>query len=169
MPIVAADLLFKLSGGAANADPNAALGGAMSATQITTATLANLFDNVSGDESAAGDIEYRCFYVQNNHGTLTLQSAVIWISQLTPSAHTEIAIGLDPAAVGSSGTTIANESTAPAGVSFSAPTTKGAALSIGNMGPGQQKAIWVRRTVNAGAAAVNSDNAIIRIEGDTAA
>lgn len=169
MPISSTDLLFKLSGGAANTAPNSALGGAMSSTQITSAQVANLFDNVSGDESAAGDIEYRCFYIHNNHGTLTLQNAVVWLSQLTPSADSEVDVGLDPAGNGVAGTTVANESTAPTGVAFSRPTTKGTALSIGNLAPGSYRAIWIRRTINAGAAAVNSDNCIVRVEGDTAA
>lgn len=169
MPISSSDLLFKLSGGAANAAPNSSLGGAMSSTQITSAQVANLFDNVSGDESAAGDIEYRCFYIHNNHGTLALQNAVVWLSQLTPSADSEVDIGLDPAGNGQPATTIADESTAPAGVAFSRPTSKAGALSIGSLAAGSYRAIWIRRTINAGAAAVNADNCIVRVEGDTAA
>ena len=64
MAIAASDILIRLSGGSGNSDPNAALGGVMStSTAVTDNTTHNLFDVVSGTESAAGDIEYRGVYV----------------------------------------------------------------------------------------------------------
>lgn len=169
MPIVSADIDFRLSGGAANSDPNAALGGAKSSTEITAASLHNLFDQVASAESSAGDVEYRCFYVHNAHGTLTLQNAVIWIQTNTPASDTTVDIGLGTSAVNGTEQTVANESTAPSGVTFSAPATEGAALSIGNIPAGQHKAVWVRRTISAAAAANNLDNVVLRVKGDTAA
>ena len=169
MPIASTDIDFHLSGGAANSDPNAALGGAISSTQITDASVENLFDNVNSSEASAGDTEYRCFYVKNNHGSLTLQSAVIWIDTNTPSADTDADIGLGTSAVNGTEQTVGDEQTAPAGVTFSQPASKGAGLSIGDIPAGEHKAIWVRRTVSAAAAAANADSVIIRVEGDTAA
>jgi hypothetical protein len=180
VPISSSDLLYKLSvttGSAGNStaqgNPNNSLGKYLSTTQITDNTLNNLFDDISGDENAASTVDYRCMFVHNNHGTLTLQSPVAWISSEV-SGGASVAIGLDPAGVTNIGSssaqaaTIANETTAPAGVTFSAPTTKSAGLSIGNIGPGQCAAIWVRRTA-ANTAAANSDGAVIRTEGDSAA
>jgi hypothetical protein len=98
MAITASDIEYRLSGGAANTSPAAALGGAMSTAGggvITSAALNNLWDDVSGAEAAAGDIEYRCIYVKNAHGSLTWQSVVIWIDSLTSDADTEFDIGLD--------------------------------------------------------------------------
>lgn len=169
MPITSTDLKFHLSGGAANSDPNAALGGAISTTQIVDATVANLFDNVGSAESAAGDTEYRCFYVKNTHATLTLQAAKVYIQTNTPSADTSAEIGLGTSAVNGTEQTVANESTAPSAVTFSTAAGSGNALSIGNIPAGQHKAIWLKRIVNAAAAAYNSDSVIIRVEGDTAA
>jgi hypothetical protein len=169
MPITSTDLKFHLSGGAANSDPNAALGGAISTTQIVDATVANLFDNVGSAESAAGDTEYRCFYVKNTHATLTLQAAKVYIQTNTPSADTSAEIGLGTSAVNGTEQTVANESTAPSAVTFSSAAGSGNALSIGNIPAGQHKAIWLKRIVNAAAAAYNSDSVIIRVEGDTAA
>lgn len=168
MPIVATDIKFRLSGGAANADPNASLGGAESATAIVDATVDNLFDDVSGAESSAGDTEYRCFYVHNGHATLTLTGATIWIDTNTPSADTDVSIGLDPAGVNGVATTVADESTAPVGVAFSKPAV-GTPITIGDLPAGQKQAVWVKRVVNAGAAAVNSDSVILKVQGDTAA
>lgn len=171
MAITASDIEYRLSGGAANTSPAAALGGAMSTAGggvITSAALNNLWDDVSGAEAAAGDIEYRCIYVKNAHGSLTWQSVVLWIDSLTSDADTEFDIGLDGAAVGSTASsTSSDENTAPSpAVTFSRPTSKGAGLSIGDIPAGSRKAIWIKRTVTAGAAAA-SDTGSIRCEGDT--
>jgi len=169
MPIAPGDIDFFLSGGAANSDPNASLGGAKSSTQVTAATLHNLFDRVTGDEGDAGDIEYRCIYVQNSHGSLTLQSAVLWIQTNTPSGDTTVAIALGGEGNGGTAETIANENTAPSGESFSSPSSKGTGLSLGDLDAGEFYPIWIRRTVTAGAAAYDSDSVLLRVEGDTAA
>lgn len=169
MPIASGDIDFHLSGGGSNTDPNAALGGAISSTQITDATVANLFDNVSSAESSAGDTEYRCLYVKNNHGSLTLQSAKVYIQTNTPSSDTSVEIALGTSSVNGTEQTIANESTAPSGTSFSSAAGSGNALSIGDIPAGQHKAVWVKRIVGSSAAAYNADSVIIKVEGDTAA
>lgn len=168
MPIISTDIQYRLSGGAANSDPNVALGGAKSSTSVG-AGLHNLFDIVSSAESSSGDTEYRCVYVHNNHGTLTMQNSVIWIASNTPSADTTVEIALGSSAVNSTEQTIANENTAPTGVTFSAPSSFGTALSIGNIPAGQHKAVWIKRIVNAGAGAYNSDTATITVQCDTSA
>ncbi len=172
MPIASTDIQFRLSGGATNTNPNASLGGVMSGTAISGTALNNLFDDVTGDENAALDVEYRCFYVRNAHASLTLQSAVIWLSAEVAGGANG-ALGIGSAAIGDGATTgveqtVANENTAPTGVTFSAPTTKGTALLIGNLGAGQAKSIWVRRTAT-NSAALNNDGLTWRVEGDTAA
>lgn len=164
------DLELRLSGGSGNTTPAASLGGVMSAAGggvITSAAANNLFDDVTGTEAGAGDVEYRGVYFKNAHADHTLESAVCWIDSLTTSSGTEFDMGLDPAGVGSTGATIANESTAPAGVTFTRPTSKGAGLSIGNIVAGSRIQVWIRRTVSAGATAA-SDTGSIRLEGDTA-
>lgn len=169
MAIVSTDLKYRLSGGAANADPAAALGGAKSTTEITDATLHNLFDQVSSAETTAGDTEYRCLYVHNAHATLTLQSAKVFIQTQTPASDTSAEIALGTSAVNGTEQTIANESTAPTGVTWTALTGEANALSIGDIPAGQHKAIWVKRIISAGAAANNLDSVVIRVKGDTAA
>ena len=169
MPIVAGDIHKRLSGGAANSDPNLSIGGAKSSVSITDATLHNLFDIVSSAEGTAGDTEYRCFYVHNNHGSLTMQSSKIYISTNTPSDDTTVEIGLGAAAINATETATANESTAPAGVTFSTAAGSGNALTIGDIPFGQHKAIWVKRIVSPAAAAYSADSVIITITCDTAA
>lgn len=168
MAITAAELKFYHSGGSSNSDPNASLGGVISSSELS-GSVHNLFDVVGSSEASSGDIEYRCFYAKNTNATLTLQSAVFWISTDATGATTDIAVGLDPAGVSGTATTIGGEGSAPAGVSFSTPTSEGAALSIGDMAAGAYQAIWVRRTVNAGATAANGLSATFTLKGDTAA
>lgn len=180
MAILEADILFKLSiktGSAGNslaqADVNESLGKYISTTQLTSAVLANLFDTISGDENTASDVEYRCLFIHNAHATLTHISPVVWLSADVAGGAT-FAVGVDPTAASLIGASaaqaveVANENTAPAGVVFSAPTTKATGLSLGSIGPGQCKAIWFKRSAaNTGAVAV--DGATFRVEGDTEA
>ena len=181
MAIVAGDILFKLSlktgtAGNQSAQPsvNESLGKYISTTQITDATLNNLFDDVSGDENAASDVEYRCIFVQNAHGSLTWQNVVAWLSaEVSNGAVATIAIdNIAASAIGSASAQaalIATEGDAPSGVgSFSGPTSKGAGLSLGNIAAGYCRAIWVKRSA-ANTAALNNDGVTIRCEGDTAA
>lgn len=172
MPIVAGDIVFRLSGGASNTDPNASLGGAMSTVGggvISTDVLNNLWDNVSGAESSSGDTEYRAFFVENTHGSLTLQGAKIWISSDTTSADDEVDIALAGEGVASTIETVADESTAPSGETFSHPTTFAGGLTIGDLAAGEEHGIWVRRTVQAAAAAANANPYTLSVQGETAA
>jgi hypothetical protein len=172
--IVASDIVYRLSVAATNGDatagtPATSLGDQVSTTAITTATLNNLFDDVTGAEAAAGTTEYRCIFVLNNHATLTLQNATIQVLSETGTGSTvTIAtdnIGITAKALAGSpqSATIANETTAPTGVSAfgSGP------LTIGNLGPGQVQGIWLKRVVTAGMAAVIPDSVVLRVTGDT--
>jgi hypothetical protein len=171
MPIVTTDIVYRLSGGAANTSPAASLGGAMSTAGggvITSGAANNLWDDVSGAESLSGDTEYRGFYVRNECATaITLQSPVVWIDVQTTSPDTsfEIAVAAEAASVAMA--SIANESTAPATVVFTTPATKGAGLALTNLAQNAYRGIWIKRIVTASAAAAN-DSGSIRVEGDTA-
>ena len=167
---MAAALQLHLSGGAANTDKNAALGGARSTAAggiVPTALTANsLFDDVTGAEETAGDIEYRCVYVYNS-GDVAAQNTVIWLSANTADAQTQIAMGLGSSAVSGTEQTIANENTAPTSVTFTEPSTEGGGLSVGTLNAAAHKAVWLRRTVDAGAGASN-DTFTIAAAFDTA-
>ena len=179
MAISASDILFKLSvltGSAGNStaqgNVNNSLGKYISTTQITDNTLNNLFDDVSGAENLASDVEYRCFFVHNSHASLTWTGASIYISSEV-SGGASVAIGIDTTAASAIGSAsaqaleVADESTAPTGVSFSSPTTTGTALSIGDLTAGQCRAVWVRRTA-ANTSAKNNDGVTFTVFGDTA-
>lgn len=162
MPIVSTDIKYRLSGGAANSSPIASLGGAKSSTDAGS----NLFDDVTSAESSAGDTEYRCIYVHNNHGSLALQNAVLWIQANTTG--NRIAVGAGTSAINGTEQVVADENTGPTGVTFSQPANKGAGISLGSIPAGQHKAVWLRRTIAASSSASN-DTYTLRVEGDTAA
>lgn len=164
MPIISTDVQYRQSGGAANANDDASLGGAKS----SVAASASMLDDLSGAESAAGDVNYRCIYVHNNHGSLAMVNAAIFLlAQALGSGHA-IAIGVGTAAINGTEQTVANEATAPSGVTFSSPTTLGAALALGTIPAGQHKAVWIRRTVTGGSAA-SANTYSLRVAADTAA
>ncbi len=58
---MAADLIFTLTGGASNSDPDASLGGVGSSQELSGTPLNNLFDNVEPDEATSGEqVQHRC-------------------------------------------------------------------------------------------------------------
>lgn len=164
MAILSTDIHYRLSGGAANSDPLLSLGGAKSSVAATGGTI---LDVVLPAEGSAGDVEYRCVYVHNNHGSLSLDNSVLWIQASGLGGNQAIAIAEGTSAINGTEQTVANEGTAPTGVTWSAPATKGAGIALGNLPAGQHQAIWIRRTVTAGAPASNS-TFTLRVEGDTA-
>jgi hypothetical protein len=173
MAIVASDIVKRLSVAAAAGDTTGgtaatSLGDQVATTVITDATLNNLFDDVSGAESASGTTEYRCMFILNNHATLTLENATIAVQSET-GAGTAITIATDnignvaKGSASAQAATIANETTAPSGVSaFGAGP-----LTIGNLAAGQVRGIWLKRIVSAGASASNPDSVVLRVTGDT--
>lgn len=156
MAITATDIKFYKSSGTDST------GGDISATEITDNTLNNLFDDVSGDEAAAGAVEYRKIFVKNTHGTLTFVSPKFWIEALTDSSNDEIDISTTTSLTGSSAT--------GDGQSYVRPTSKVHAnvLSLGNIAAGAYAAVWIRRTVDASAAAYSNNSCQLKVEGETA-
>jgi hypothetical protein len=178
MPIATTDIKVRYStpaDGGGNVNPQAnvnnSLGRFISITDYVNGTKNNLFDDVSGDENASMSVDYRCIFIANMHPSITWLGVVAWLpSEVAGGA--DVAIGIDPTAaspVGQAGDqalTIPNETTAPAGVAFSSPGTKAGGLSLGDIGPGQCRAIWFRRTAtNSGA--MNDDGVSFTVEGDT--
>lgn len=161
MPIASTDIIYRLSGGAGNASNNASLGGIISSTVLS----GNVYDDVSSIEAGTGDTEYRCLYVKNNHGTLTLQGAVLWLTSNTTG--NRASIGLGSSAINGTEQTVANENTSTTGVTYTQPSTKATGLVIGDLVAGATKAFWFQRTIPASAAG-GTDTFNFRVEGDTA-
>lgn len=116
----------------------------------------NLFDDVLKADALNGAIDYRCIYLYNNHPTEAfLQVGVYgYGASGNPAAAGDLFyVGADPAGAGNGtstgvAATIANEATAPAGVTFSSPILA-SPLILGPLNAGEARAIWLRRNVPA--------------------
>lgn len=179
MPIVPSEIVFRLSvktgsaGDSTAGTPAGSLGKYVSQTVLSGTTMNNLFDDITGEENAAGDVEYRCLFVLNNDPALTLIGAKIHLENQVANGAT-VSIAVDDIAASSKGSAsaqaaeVADESAAPTGTgAFSEPGSLAAALTLGDIGPGQVKAFWVRRTALAGTA-VDDDGVDFIVSGDTA-
>jgi hypothetical protein len=157
-----------MSGGAANSDPNACLGGTMSSTTISDNTLNNLWDDVSAVEASAGDVEYRAMFIYLATTSATLSNARLWISATTSAAGDEWAITTDTAGLNSSVTmsSISAEGTAP--TNTGTWVVYGTTISVGNVTAGQGIGVWIRRSVSVGASSYASNSASITWDGETA-
>jgi hypothetical protein len=167
MPIITADFSARLSGGASNSDGNAALGGVKSSNAMS-GSIDGLFDAVTAAQAVAGLTEYRCIYLHNANGADTMTAARVWLSANTPLVGTTIDIGVGSSAINATEQTTATEIAAPTSVSFSAPSTAATGLALGNIPAGQHRAVWLRRTITAGAGSSANDTFAIDFDCETA-
>ena len=150
-------------GSTAQTDTAASLGGFVSTTGLPPGSPHLVFPAGS---ATADVVDYRCFVVRNV-GTFTREITVWFFDQISGGA--TLAVGADTTAsslYGSSSAqtlTVANVSTAPAGVTFSSPSTKATGLSLGRVMPGYVKGVWLRRTTLGGN--LTGDRAVIRVSG----
>lgn len=134
------------------------IGGAIAAI-LTDDTLNNIWDDVSSGDASAGDTEYRCAYVKNTHGSLSVANVAVSINADPSKSNWEIALG----AAGKNGseTEVGNEDAAPSGPSFGIGS-----ISIGSLAPGDFYPIWIKRIVFAGAEAAAPDSGILLVVSD---
>lgn len=158
---MAATLVWRLTGGASNSDPNASLGGARSSNNVSGTAPNNIFDDVSPAEASAGDTEYRAIDLYNS-GDAAATGVVLFNSTETTSSGTTLDFGIEASPIDST-TSIANESTAPIGVSFSHPTSD-SKLSIPNIAAGSGARVWVRRVVSAATTNTSNDEGTFTVE-----
>jgi hypothetical protein len=175
--IVASDIVFRYtttSGSAGDSTAgtaNGSLGKYASTTAWAGGSANDLFDDISGAENAASTVDYRGIAILNNNASNAYQNAVVYISAETAGG-ASIAVGVDTTAASAKGSasaqlvTIASETTAPSGPTFSSPTTAGTGLSLGSIPVANVKGIWIRRTA-ANTAALSSDGVTIAVSGDT--
>lgn len=187
--IVASDILFYLSAPAASAGfttagtAGSSWGGYISTTQLNSSvTLDNLFNDITGSQNAASQIDYACLFVLNN--TSSGNSMLNTVAWLPLSAYVaggaNAALGADPAGVtvktvsSLQAAKITTNTNAPAGVSTyvnpqsSAPTSPSytGGLQIGTVPPGSCFALWIKRTAT-NSAPVNADGLGVQLIFDT--
>jgi hypothetical protein len=147
------------------------LGRYISTTAWAGGVAQDLFDDLSGAANAASQVDYRCIFIYNSNAANAYQNAVAYISSEVAGG-ASIAIGPDPTAASALGSataqavTIANATTAPAGVTFTAPTTSATGIALGTIPVANVKAFWIRRTA-ANTAALSNDGVTLGLSGDT--
>lgn len=132
MPIVSNELVLTYSinsGSAGNSlagGPGTSVGGYISTTAITDNTINNLFPDITGDQNAGYQVDYRCVFIKNTNGSgLALQASVLWVTgQVAGGAN--VLIGVDPTPASALG------SSSPQAVTIgTANTTLSAAVTAG--------------------------------------
>lgn len=136
------DLVFYLSGGAANSDPDDSLGGDQSTT-VLASSLHSLFDAGTAVASYVGLTQYRCLYLENT-GAETARDLRIWVEKGEEGS--DIEIGPDPAGINGTATSVANDEAAPTGVSFGFTYSEESCYTVPALGPGDSLGLWFKRT-----------------------
>jgi hypothetical protein len=131
----------------------------------------DLFPDITGTENAASQADYAGLAILNNNAANSAQNSVAYLSSEVAGG-ASVTIGADTTAASAKGgasaqlLTIANRTTAPAGVTFSGPTTAGAGVSLGTIPVANVKGLWVKRLA-ANTAALSSDGVTLAVQVDT--
>jgi hypothetical protein len=169
--IAASDIQFLLSSPQAGSGysragiPGNSLGLFASTTQLSTTPMDSLFNDITGAQNAAGQVDYAALFIFNNNADHTMLNPLAWLpSSLLGSGNTAtFAIGADPTPPSALGSTlpqavaITNPTTAPAGVTtWASPSASSAGgVSLPNIPAKSVAAVWIRRTAN-GTASLNT-------------
>lgn len=116
---------------------------------VVTNVEENIFPDVTASEASTGDLEYRCVYIYNGHGTETISTLKLWVGKQY-SGEQDVAIAFDSGGVGASAPVLADGDDSTdilSGLSFVAPTAEGSAIEVTNIAPGQSVPLWIRRNI----------------------
>lgn len=138
-------------------------GAHISVTEVPDDTLENFLPTVLGTETLDGVTKYRCFFVVNDHPTLTLEDCAVTISAQTSGGAT-VTVASDDVVASDLDALLAqaDSGTIPEDVG-----TFGSSASLGDIGPHQCRAFWLRQVTAAGAALVQPDQATVSFSGVT--
>jgi len=141
-----------------------------SSDQSDSITLTNvaegLLDSVSSAEAAAGDTEYRAVMMRND-SAYTMYSAKVWVETNTPFTDDSVEIAIEAPSAGDI-QSVADESTAPTGVTFYTAAGESNALSIGDLASGSNYGVWVKRVVSATSSRYADNYFTLAFKADTA-
>jgi hypothetical protein len=170
--IIASEIVWRFTttaGSAGDTTANTTVGTFLGKYAATSAWAGggtnDLFADITGAQNAASQVDYAGLAILNNNTANSAQNSVGYLSSEVAGG-ASVAIGFDTTAASAKGSasaqllTIANNTTAPAGVSFSSPTTLGT-IPVANV-----KGLWVRRTA-ANTSALSSDGVTLAVQVDT--
>jgi hypothetical protein len=148
---MAAVLEYFLTGGAANDDPDASLGGDTSVENLEGVALNNLFDNVIPTDIELGDdVTYRAFAIKNT-GDATAKHVQFFFTDTT-NAESILKAWFDV----TDAVEVVDGDTEPVGGVWTQPLI-GAKMELDDLAAGEEHRIWVQRTVDTGATNLNDD------------
>jgi hypothetical protein len=153
---MAAILQFNYTGGSANDNPNSSLGGVGSSEKLITLAITNLFDSVPPERYAAGDdVTYRAIDIKNIGDAQAIHVEFFLVD--TTNSETTLAMWYD-----STGTqSIVNEQTEPTGATWTQPL-EGSRQAVANIAAAGTSRIWIRRTIDQNASALEEDTATLK-------
>ncbi len=172
MPIIEADLIHRYSGSGTASNPDLSIGGAINATDpdgvIVSDSDNNDMNDITSAEALSGIIIYHGYFYSNEitSAVLTWTDPVFWIQSQTSSGDTNVLIAIALEAKNLAIEVLADEETAPTGISFTAPANKAAGISIGSLNQNDFRGHWIQYIVSVEATAA-VDQYTIRAEGDT--
>ena len=161
MSVIPSDIRFYHSS-------NGDLGGPIDTEEVESAKLHELFPAITGSQAAAGLTDYRCLYIRNHNQNDILENIQVYLTSQpqSPDVTIELALGHSPANTPEQ--SIPDGETAPHDVTFMAADSIQGAVTAGDLGPnGEYIAIWIKRTVDAGADAIQADRFSIAVLGET--
>ena len=176
MAVVNANLQLRYTGTAGTAATS--LGGAPSSTEVSTTALHNIFDEVSGDESEAGVLEYRTLVFHNASSTNTARNVKVHFEENYDSGDQSTITGLGSNQAGDMAitTSAAVNTNPPVHVAGTTPsgtgtwiegTTRATGLTLGDVPAGEFRAVVLRRAVAAGASAQDNAEFELKMTADT--
>ena len=99
--------------------------------------------NLTSAQRVAGRTTYRCLALRALDTLYGVTTILLWTPAVS-GAQAAFSLAVEDPVAGAV-QTIANETTAPSGVSWSSPTTEGVALRIDAISPNNFKGLWIRR------------------------
>lgn len=179
MPLSSTDLVWYYTGTASGpSDSDESIGGTISPDTITSGEDENVFDDVTGAESEAGEDHYRAIALKNTSSTHDYLNFEAWIegySRSTGIADT-IYFSLATVDVGSSIELVADEFTAPDTTNFigthtwimeGSPSDTIPSNNTYDLYHGDWLGIWFWRDIPIGASAYTNRNCTLKFRGET--
>jgi len=176
------DIYFMYTGEASGpSDATLSIGGTMNVNTITSAQANNIFDDVTGDESTSGEMEYRCIAIKDSHATAQMLNAKVWITGFVAAGGTAdtINFAIQETSGGSLSNEIADVYTAPT-QEFTVPAAGGGTVAWTEEGSpsntltygtvdanGGWFGLWLSRTVPPSSDAFSNRSVTIQVQCET--
>ncbi len=148
-------------------------GGDVSATALDSAAD-GFFDQVTAGENESGSVEYRCYYLRNNNGSLTLTNPEISFTDASSTLGSEVTLAFGfEGAVDTAATVMDHTGSLPTlngggNVVFTARVAGETIPVPFDLATSQYLAVWIRRTT-AAATPAKAVSIVLTFSGTTAA